>query len=561
MTSSRRNFLKQLSGGAGITALSVSGVLEVLIRGRLSQASAATVSDTLRKYVFFQFYGAPIAFPFHLPLNARVGESVDENLCIKNQFSGGQMRWDTQVFNINGQSIQMPSLWGKTIPTVSGAQVPISSLLENHIFVRGIDSGINSHTACSTLMQIPDPTKRSVGGIVADRALTEQIPLPAVLGNYSSTRFKAQASSGLSVDLGASNLLESNILSPFLQNATMESALARRSIFSAEFNRAIQSLKAKGLASNEAFERLQITYDSFESLIRKDFGNLSQEWNNLKNKYQDLISQSSAIEEILTEAIPTDGVPTSYRQRNDNGNYFIHNDLRDLIRRTGSVRSSIISMAESFALSEFMLRENLGASMLYQVGGYHRLFLQSDNDPAGSTLAMGFDTHYVGVLPMIVASSFLYRSFAACLYEFRSQLNAFNQFENTVIHYGGEFPRSPRGEGIYVSDPGGGSDHGYDAHAFGLMSGAIKKPSVVGNIYRTHPSSYFRDRGQAGTWGLAAPISNFEVGSTTPNMGHAASTICMALGVPSPTPNFSSLITETSDGLVPAVEFGKIVDS
>lgn len=560
MRSSRRNFLKQLSGGAGITALSISGVLEVLIRGRLSQASAATASDTLRKYVFFQFSGAPIAFPFHLPLNARVGESVEENVCIKNQFSGGQMRWETEIFNVNGQSIQMPSLWGKTIPTVSGAQASISSLLENHIFVRGIDSGIDSHSACSTLMQIPDPTRRSVGGIVADTALTKQIPLPAILGNYSQTRFKAQASSGLGVDLSASNLLETNILSPFLQNVTMESALARRSLFSAEFSRAIESLKAKGLASNEAFERLQVTYDSFEALVRKDFGDLSAEWNTLKNKYQNLISESGLIEEVLTEVIPTDGVPTSYRQRNDAGSYFIGDDLREMINRTGSVRSSIGSMAESFALSEFMIRENLGASMLYQVKDYQRLFLRTNSTPEGSTMTLGFDTHFVGVLPMIVASSFLYRSFAACLYEFRRQLNAFNQFENTVIHYGGEFPRSPRGEGIYVSDPGGGSDHGYDAHAFGLMSGAIKKPSVVGNIYRTHPNISSRDRGRSGTWGLAAPISNFEVGSTTPNMGHAASTLCALLGVPSPTPNFQSLIVETSNGLEPAVEFGKIVD-
>jgi hypothetical protein len=108
------------------------------------------------------------------------------------------------------------------------------------------------------------------------------------------------------------------------------------------------------------------------------------------------------------------------------------------------------------------------------------------------------------------------------LLAFIDALKANGLFSSTLIHFTGDFSRSPR-DG--ASDSGYGSDHGFSACVTSLISGAIDRPLLVGNITASPLPGY---ASYPGTWGQAAPIADLGV---APGPGNVAATIAELMGI------------------------------
>lgn len=554
----RRDFLVNST----VAGLTLSGIVDTLLRARLSSVWAAqNAGSNARKFIQFHFQGAPPAHYFYLPPDSNSSDTIVHNASLKNQFRNGQPVWESRVLRAAGKTIRLPTLWNENIPTRNNSFASISDMLSNHLFFRGINMKVDSHLACVKLIQRPDPGSRSIAGILADEALPTKILFPSFMGNYAGLEsFKAaQASNYVVKNIGngkfgsKNDLVRTDILSAFIPNSKMQKSLSRRGLVQQAFDSTVRHLQEKHRNINPDLEKLHLTSESVESLIYQDLSSLADEWPSLRQKYQLLIERAANLDTILTERINPSNFETNWSRSDNSQNYFIHQDIRNILMRNSDANTSVYVMAESFALAEFLVRHNLAAAMSLSIGGFYFMNAVTNDQPNGEARDQVLDMHHFGVLPSIPMMTFYYRAFAACLYELRASLIAINEFENTVICYGGEFARSMR-------DNGSGSDHGWNAYAFSMMSGAIKQPSVIGNIYRDNPDSYARSVGYQGTWGIAAPIDGLEHGQTVPGPGHAASSIATALRIDSPTPNFSPLIQETSDGLTPIYEDGKIVE-
>ena len=93
------------------------------------------------------------------------------------------------------------------------------------------------------------------------------------------------------------------------------------------------------------------------------------------------------------------------------------------------------------------------------------------NFNATTKAALTHDHHYVGQLVSTFVTTFYYRGILSCLEGLITTLKSNHLYENTLIHYGTEFNRSPRVNGL-------GSDHGVGGSSALLISGMIDRKST-----------------------------------------------------------------------------------
>jgi len=283
---------------------------------------------------------------------------------------------------------------------------------------------------------------------------------------------------------------------------------------------------------------------------------VAAEWAPLVGKYRALITavaKDKAVPGIMDGAIK-DSVAGRRRVALANPATIVDPGVDFDARALVSDNSSVSNLAESFAIAEYLLMNDLSSSIHLSVGEP-----SGPHPKTGVMTRFNMDMHGQGRGSALVISAFYYRSLAACLHEFTNVLKnkalagGQNLFDETVIHLCSEFSRSPRSAGE-------GSDHGWGANVTSLISGAINTPFVAGNIYTTPNNETFRDdysnATYGGTWGLGAPVK-VDNGDNILHAGYAASAVAAALRVESPNSNFVSVLTEGVGGLKPASDLGK----
>jgi hypothetical protein len=293
--------------------------------------------------------------------------------------------------------------------------------------------------------------------------------------------------------------------------------------------------------------------ESARGLLQRAFGDLPGIYGALVAKYKGLITASMALDipGVNDQPVATAGIAPPMRSGlnllDPSGQPKVYEqaDLRTILKGD----TTMLNLAESFAVAEFMIGEGLGAAVqmgcnqptnLLMVNGGNQIncFHQSDEHQAGTALST-------------LIWSFGYRAIAACIYELIAVLKAKNLWDNTVIHFANEFSRSARVDGS-------GADHGWEGNVMSAWSGAIKAPLVIGNI-RVNASDATKDvPAYQGTWGGAANIDHDKtVGHL--NIGHVSSSVATLLNVERPMLNFAPVITADDSGIKSVVEEAKNV--
>lgn len=545
----RRDFLKTAAGFGGWT------VLNSLIGGRLSQAWAQSQSTDPRTYVHLYLGGGFSAQYLYLLLDPYPNQSVMLNQWCGNNWVSGAMAHTTTSLTAGGETLKMPHLWSKTIPRAvarGGGTVSMSVLLENSMFLQGIREPLNSHDFGAIWTARGELSGLSLHGMVGDKSNLVEIPLPVILAGagYSITsNFSSKKSTMKQTYLG-SNSSENpltRLLGSVQGTPAMRAMLDRKSQFQSVHDEALAAI-ANDLrrVSPQGTDAILATAAGAKNLIYRDFGDLISEFNTIKAKYDYLIARCRDMTEVFSSPIsPPASSPTNRLRDLDGSRRFVPNaDLRTLIGSQTTPRD----LANSFALAEYMVRENLTKAITVACGAVDNLQV----DGAATPPAMHFDQHATGAPVALVMNTFVARCVAACLYEFQLQLRDFGKANDTFININSEFHRSPRSDGS-------GSDHGWDAQCTWGLSDAIRRPFCIGNIQLNSALTPGYE-GYAGSWGRAMRVQHEGSPNTYLDPRHYASTICAVLRVPSTTPNAIGVVTESSSGIVEIIERTKVKD-
>ncbi len=534
----RRQFLSM----AGVGALYCTNpdpfrmLFRSLIDGLIASAQAQSGVSGAKNYVSILYPGAPTRWVWDGFMNPN-NETLSKNNSVANwlvqdsyqatpasNYSNVTYRAETVALP-GGGSIYLPPLWNRNIPTTSGGTVPMSSLLNNTLMMRGIDMQIDlGHGVGPAKVLFPLGATASLTGLVGDSSAT---PIPVIGmrvggGDYANPinqGYKSlKGTSSTSVRFGNPPNPLGTTLSPFInEDATVKANAA-------QFNSApVQTALKNAMAelSNYAKSSLpgsDVLYKNASNalkLFQTAFGDLQNVvYPPLYNKYQNLCLQCART--AIPNIIPTSG----------NGKYNL---------AAGDFTSEF---AGQFAVAEYLLTNGYSAA----------ISMASENSCGVAGLASSNDEHLEPDRQQsLISHSYQFLSLSAMLYELRRVLISKGMWSNTVFHVSAEYGRSPRNDGT-------GTDHGTASNSMTIMSGAITKPLFIGNI----KTEGYANTEYIGTWGIAAPVlTNSGTQIITNNI--AASTVATLLGVQNPISAAAPVIAVNDSGVVSLAEAPKNV--
>ncbi len=558
--SSRRRFIKAAGLGSIYTAARhpLAILVELIYASELKKAVAATGDNiTPRNYVMIQLFGAPPRWAVDQPL---VVSDADKALFVNNpsvatRFAGSgniydSLTYETTKLTINNKTLNMPWVWQFPIPVINGTgqttngSQNMSSLLNNALFIRGINIGFPDHPGACAAQFRPLGISSTLGGITADHA---NKLLPSI--NVDCREFTFLSKKGLaSINLGVSDSPLDDLLSPFLYSNNGDDRSVRDLINSnqleAAVNAAFTELDSAAKKVYKNFDFVNLASKSARSLVQQSFGNLQAEYDSAKARYQNLINAS------LNETTLFDGInnPNIGAVSNRGSEYDLSKEERVTAPTLRGCVKDINDLAAHFAITEYIIKNDLSSFVSINPNG--TIFnAQSATGNGGESTR--FDEHQTGAFPSTMIALSQGRALAACLRQFITTIGA-EKYNNTIIQVGGEFGREP-----YQ----GGSDHGPNNGSMVIYSGAIDGPFVLGNIKKSVAG------GRPGTWGHYAKNDCFETvfNDSVGVLGHShiVSTVSTMLRIPSPlTVGNLSLVEEDASGKIKmrtGIEQGKIV--
>jgi len=569
---SRRQFLAMAGGGGVLSLYRPAGLalLSGLVDGLIAKANAQTTGVSPRNFIFVGMSGGPPRWMFDKPLTP-FGGTVAANPSVGCRFKdiGGrysELVYESTPITQNGVTIQMPYFWTNTIPTSSGGTVPMGNLMANMMMIRGVTMGADGHNNNYLKTTRPILSNPSLDGRVADAAPT---PVPAVALNGAPHQgYRSEKGIGVTIETQIYGQYAdplTRILGPFLrsQDGLTTGYLSKRNALEGAVTTAMEALAAHAKSTQPGAENLFTIAGQAETLIKASFGNLSDQYRSLYNKYNNLIKACAATKingitdkSVLYSDIPKiSGTNRVIQAAQGTKKFYVTNsDFSTLIGTNTSCY-----MAETFAVAEFLILNKYSTSVTLGVGRVENLNITSAKHWATNTDANvadvpkygDFDEHHHGSYLSLIGMGFTYKCLAACLYELITRLKAANLFDETVIELGSEMCREPRVNNTTEPDDGEpGSYHGWEANNFSVFSGVIKKPIVIGNC--------LINAKKKGSWGAAAPV-NVEGQPQELVMGHVTSTVAKLLRVAPVAPNNGSLVVEDSSGVTQVIENAKNV--
>jgi hypothetical protein len=551
----RRALLQALAAGAAWRVFDpITAAIAGIAGGASLQARAGTKADKPRNYVFVYLESAPSRWHFDLPLNP-FGGAVPPNPGLNTGFVNGQPAYRTAPVTAAGQTLEMPPLWSGTIPRPGGGEEAAARLLDNALIIRGCDMASDGHNNNRIRQIYPLAGAPSLNGLVADSSTA---PLPAVTlaGGLMDEAYFSQG--GVGILAWNSQDASRNALQQFLDPFVLDKKVSDHPLF--QDRKALDKVIEATLAKMQsATARRQpgaggVFRDraSATKLLNTELGNIADTYNGLFAKYRDLITQCATkwnLVGVNDQVVNTGALQSPHRNSVLNGAQVValeNPDLRTILKGD----STIMNMAEGFAVAEYLLLQDYGAAINICAG----LPLNFNMVVGGAPQNMFYflDEHLQGTATSVLAmGGFYFRAVAACIYELSQVLKAKGKWEDTVIHVGSEFSRSPRSDGS-------GSDHGWEANVTSVYSGAIKKPMILGNTRVSASDSLAAAPVYGGAWGAAANVDHDKtIGHL--NIGHVSSTIATLLRVERPMNNFASVVEAKDNGVEAVIESAKNV--
>lgn len=554
---SRRNFLK--TTGLTSSALFALSPLEIffgsLLQGICDKALAVeSNSSGVVNYIHLSLLGGVPRWMFDLPLRPNGSSDpfyLNEMIISKITNSNSQT---TDYSLMKHGNFYFPHFWNSKTASVNGGERDVKELLNNLLTFRGVNLLADGHGLNRIKQVTPVPGGVSLSGLAADKS---NAPFPGI--HYgSSLGFKSKSG------LGAVNVTTGNPISKLLEPFGVSNARSfGRNGDDVEnmISRTLASMKKMGDASPNSSKKLFSDTANSKKLFETEFGNLTDVFNQLFNKYENLIRESIALNDLQ-------GVDASSVISQNSGRFGIQSndvyriapgiDLRDTLIRNSTTLGSeglslshgdttISSLATNMALAEYVVVNGLSSSISIQSGNMSNLSIPVISNNVVTRMnnrIVNNDAHATGAIPTMFYFSKYYKALCACLLELTDQMKAKsspqggNVFQNSIIHISSEFNRSARASGT-------GSDHGWAGSNASIISGMVESPMVVGNV----KANYSPGGAYSGTWGVAGEVDDLSGRETL--IGNVASSISTILGTSSPTPNDQSFV---------GVKNGKVVN-
>lgn len=503
MKPNRRDALKYLSIIAGHTFLAPA-------RSVFAQV------DNGYYFLNFQFPGAPNAYMYHNFLNAKNSPDFVANPFVGTVFTKNEENRYTDVRHdlIQKDGLYLPPLWGFDLPAPGGATKPAATILNHMINILGVEMPADGHPFCQAQHFLPLGSKRSITALTPDQWPGSPF---ATLDYGSEYHDFMTTTNAVVVDVPNKPNPVKEMMSPFAAPA-YSAQLAQFSTQTKAFEDAMQNFIQTSFPESTLLFEAEA---SAKALAARSFPNFDTYWNEAFARYRDLIQRTlsstfQGINDLPIGTSSTSGRDQSYRLNDVMVNMV---DLRGLI----DSGTNIDSMAKKFAVAEFALQFKLTRSYTAGIG--------SISDLAAS--AAPHDSHFTGKIPDLLINTMFWCSFHACLIELIAKIKEFGIWPKTLIRVGGEFNRTPKGNGT-------GSDHGFRAANVVFYSGRQSSgPLLLGDTVNQSRLTAVRAN-YPGTYGEAAPINS--LGGRPVGINDVTSTMARLLGVPNPVSTTSSLI-------------------
>ena len=553
----RKEFLK-ISGTAVAGTLfgsPLSMLLESVLKGSLTSAYADGAPSP-RKWVDFRFDNAPPRFVYDLFLQNQKSDKakfVANGNHIFTKFvelngryvSGVYETVEMKALGKSSREICAPHLWNQNVPASAGGVRPMADLLAHFLNIRGIDTGNPAHEGSRTLHYLPLGAQQSLTALSADGSSTPFAAVSYAVGDYAYRSLRATSP----YPVGGTNLVNS-LLAPFDPNFPVSVTRANEAKVKDYLEAARNGLKADALARNQQVEAAYKAIDGARELLGASVTDLKTQWAPLLAKYSDLIARSlttpiPGINDKPVGVAPADRKPGTVP---GGGAYDIvgvpvlNDDLNSIFNG-----AQITTMAEAFAISEFILLNNLSNSITVRIGEFTNLSVISKMGGTATASGSAFDEHTTGGMVSTLLNAVHSLAHSACLLELIDRLVAAGQWQNTVINCSGEFNRKPRNSGT-------GSDHQYNGASLALYSGIIDGPYVLGDIAADPEPTSYKGTNGAGVVQAGPALDNEKI-----DIASAAATIAQLLGVRSPVTARETMLLVRGDGIIPRVPPGKIV--
>ena len=519
---SRRNFLLQ-GGQTALATFVMDSILGSLLQSAANRAWAATSSSPgYPSFLHIHFYGAPPRWMYDLVLwptgasndfvaNGMVKNVYQVNAAGRYESPGAYKVVASPYKNKSTDStfIQVPYLLSLQVPKAGGGTRPAMDMLKNMIQIRGIDVLSQAHPGAAAFHSAAVAGSQTISAVTADFSTTDPSrpdlnALRAVGINsddlFTSTKgyamYRQTASSG-------ANALAAMFrdLQPYGSAGLSTTLVQTVESLKFQIDDALKTLEPQNvqyysslLDGSEASLKLLLT-DSIAT-----FQNLDTKWNNLYNKYLNLVTRTLTMTYPLLNDKPIGGT------KRDSGIYAFgqdqkayNPDLRTMIAPNApNSPTNLQTLAAEFAVAEFLLINGVCPSVTMRPQSLVNTkvkFTATATTETNRTLP--FDQHYIGSMPGILANSMYFLAFTACLLELIDRMQATklpgaanSVFYDTLIYMNGEFNRAPRNDGS-------GADHGGKGGHVNLFSGRINGFKLVGNVRKVSTSG----PPYVGTWG------------------------------------------------------------
>lgn len=534
----RRDFLKKSLNigfaGSGIAnSIPFYALIESLIRSRRFNVYAenSNISSWKNKYFHFLLTGGAARWYWDLPLTPNGStDAFSSNPMVGNVFEkiNGSLKISPKTFKF--ENYNLPHIWSSKIATPSGP-VNMTNLCNHMLSIRGISMRGDGHLENLKRMLRPQ-NGETISGLAANFS---DLPLGAIC--YPSSPVYNSKSGKPEINLPEKNLPETpidNLVSIFKNNNPFKesSDLAKFLKMDEKIEQILGVLQKKDQLPNWMANSQKQRILAKETL-KQDLTQILPFFLAAQEKYTTLLTQTFT--NSLYHISQVDDQPISitndakFRIAIGNEDSIIKpSDLNDF-RNIFDQNTSILCMANSFALAETLTEFNLSNILTFSLRGFSDLLKKvTTSNSENNRFVLPLDLHYTGSIPTLLLMSKYFQCLSACLYELTQYLKNKNIFDQSVIQISSEFGRLPR-----LNE--GGSDHATEANTVSIFSGKINQYTLMGDIFVNSNNT-----DAPGTFGEAAPMN--ELSGNKINYSFVSSTVSELLDLPNLSTNTQSLL-------------------
>lgn len=538
-----------LSGTAAPYAISPLAILlDSILYSFGNPALAEEMYANEKYFANFCYFSGPPRWMFDIPLivdptcdQLTPNPMVITRIKVNESENGGAIEGEYAFHPYKG--LYLPWMWNQKIPTSSGAEINMTDLADNTLFIRGLNKSSAHELAQDTMVN-------AIPGAPSLHSLTQEnskLPIPAIQILHGQPFFSRNGASILLGSMGKRNNPLDSILSPFeiTNPLSFTKGLASQSEMEKSVDELLSMLSYNLKNSSVRTKSLYGDRLNAKKMFKKGVEGLAEKYDALYTKYYEIQNKAASTNGL----VGVDDRPlisdASIQWRAHDPDLYVRNGYD--ITQSFSTSSNYL-LAISCAVTEFIFTEKISSSISTNISAFSSDILRqrTDGTPIAGT-SPGYDVHQLGTFPTLLGFTKDYKCMVTAINELKSALSAAGIWDKTLVYLTGDFNRAPRGDGT-------GSDHFGSGSGVTIFSGMIKKPILIGNCTTGNPILDHTGNTALypGDFGHAAPMEGLN--NRPISMGNVASTIAEFLDVKSPTPNDESLVRIVKGELYPISE-------